>query len=429
MRGGLYGLWFHFGVPGAQERLSALFAGKSTRPCVEPSFQRQVNPDIPIKVLTFQHQFQPDEMVSKIFTQIFTGSWAFEQRSHFGMNFTRPSLDSCPVRCEFLSSLEDPSQADVILFDFTRFGNVFGGQWCSAAFPWPLRHPLDHKAGHFNSRILPSWTHPHNAKLNYTIAVRPAHQLWGNFHYEQPSQFPVLIEPYFLDRVDFHVNWRQDADVPITDHCDFAAPFDDSAWRAPVNMTRKTKLVAAVISRCDRAQKRSLILKELMKYVHVHSFGSCDHNADLEEGVPAGSGGRSWTRKLTVLGEFKFVLAFENADYLDWVTEKLPHAMLAGSLPVFWGASNVRDYLPSPHSAVIVSEFPSVQALAQHLLELDKNDTKYLEYFEWKKKDFSPSFIRQRKNCVRLAQCRICQYYHSRLRNTSGSCAAAKENN
>lgn len=52
--------------------------------------------------------------------------------------------------------------------------------------------------------------------------------------------------------------------------------------------------------------------------------------------------------KIDVLRHYKFTLAFENGQGMNgYVTgDKIFDAMCAGSIPVYWGASNVTDYVP-----------------------------------------------------------------------------------
>jgi len=52
-----------------------------------------------------------------------------------------------------------------------------------------------------------------------------------------------------------------------------------------------------------------------------------------------------------------------------------------------------------------VQDFPSVKALAEYLLYLDKNDTAYNEYFSWKQKFDS-------KRTVVFPACDVCDVLH-----------------
>ena len=50
--------------------------------------------------------------------------------------------------------------------------------------------------------------------------------------------------------------------------------------------------------------------------------------------------------KIETISHAKFVLAFENERFEDYVSEKIYDAMAAGSVPIYSGAPNITDYLP-----------------------------------------------------------------------------------
>lgn len=238
----------------------------------------------------------------------------------------RKAMGSCSDWCRFTKAMDDPRQADVILFELNRFGNVAGDTWCLDEFPWPLVHPLD-------------------ARLNDNRPKKPAHQLWGWLSFEQPSQFPILVEPYYLDRIDFHMNWKQNSDIPITYICPFHHNdhTGTSFLRMPDLASKQPGRIAAyVASRC-RATERDGYVSRMMKHMFIHSYGKCLHNSEFPHGTAY-----MWDEKVQVLNTFKFVLVFENSDeYADWVTEKIIHAFLAGAVPVYW-VSNLKKLLFFP---------------------------------------------------------------------------------
>lgn len=54
------------------------------------------------------------------------------------------------------------------------------------------------------------------------------------------------------------------------------------------------------------------------------------------------------TRKADVLSSYKYCICFENtADAPGYITEKIFDVMLAGCIPVYWGAPNIQAYIPS----------------------------------------------------------------------------------
>uniref|UniRef100_A0A0K2SWD6 Fucosyltransferase n=2 Tax=Lepeophtheirus salmonis TaxID=72036 RepID=A0A0K2SWD6_LEPSM len=80
---------------------------------------------------------------------------------------------------------------------------------------------------------------------------------------------------------------------------------------------------------------------------------------------------------------YKFYYASENSLCKDYVTEKYFQALRLPVVPVVYGKVNYSAISP-PHSFINVRDFKSPKALAEYLTYLDKNDTAYAEYFQWK---------------------------------------------
>ncbi|MDO8927292.1 MAG: glycosyltransferase family 10 [Sideroxyarcus sp.] len=52
-------------------------------------------------------------------------------------------------------------------------------------------------------------------------------------------------------------------------------------------------------------------------------------------------------RKLETLGKYRFSVCYENVkDLPGYITEKIFDCFFAGCVPIYWGASNVSDYIP-----------------------------------------------------------------------------------
>lgn len=56
----------------------------------------------------------------------------------------------------------------------------------------------------------------------------------------------------------------------------------------------------------------------------------------------------------------KFTMAFENSASKDYVTEKFFQPILDGSVPVTYGAPNIADYAPGPHSIINAFDYTYV---------------------------------------------------------------------
>jgi hypothetical protein len=85
----------------------------------------------------------------------------------------------------------------------------------------------------------------------------------------------------------------------------------------------------------------------------------------------AGVQGISHAKKRECLSGYKFNICFENFLYPGYVTEKIIDAILAKTIPVYWGAPDIRLYVPSD-VFIDASKFQSMKDLVSYLLEMDE---------------------------------------------------------
>jgi hypothetical protein len=80
--------------------------------------------------------------------------------------------------------------------------------------------------------------------------------------------------------------------------------------------------------------------------------------------------GKPVADKMSFLRGFRFNLAFENTSSPGYVTEKLVEPLLAGTIPIYWGAPDVsRDF--NPGCMIDVSRFASTGDAIDHILAVD----------------------------------------------------------
>jgi alpha(1,3/1,4) fucosyltransferase len=70
--------------------------------------------------------------------------------------------------------------------------------------------------------------------------------------------------------------------------------------------------------------------------------------------------------KSETLARYRFALCFENATIKGWITEKLFDCFFAGTVPVYWGAPDVTDYVPSA-SFIDMRSFSGYDELRRYL--------------------------------------------------------------
>ncbi|CAG8490672.1 11053_t:CDS:2, partial [Scutellospora calospora] len=125
-------------------------------------------------------------------------------------------------------------------------------------------------------------------------------------------------------------------------------------------------LVAWMAGNCNPKNNRSDYVRELMKYITVHSFGICLHNQELpddirekyniKKGETAYFREHTYEVKIDVFMRYKFVLAFENSNCESYVTEKVYDSLKSHTIPIYMGASDIDDFVP-PNSIIKVTDF------------------------------------------------------------------------
>ena len=132
------------------------------------------------------------------------------------------------------------------------------------------------------------------------------------------------------------------------------------------------------------AVKRANFCQALMKYKKVDCAGSVMQNTDelkrLEENilldkrrlinVPA---------KLSYISKYKFTIAFENQSYPHYVTEKIWHPFLVGSIPIYWGCPQVAQMF-NPAAFINCHDYCSLDEVVSRVQEIDNDHELYLKY-------------------------------------------------
>jgi hypothetical protein len=171
-----------------------------------------------------------------------------------------------------------------------------------------------------------------------------------------------------------------------------------------------------------------------MQYIPVDALGPCLHNKDLPPEFadhpffgPQQFGG-SMRNKQIIFSDYKFVLAFENNNVSDYVTEKIFNVYRAGAVPVYMGAPNIDEWTPGDRSLVKVADFKNPRELADFLLRLNASDEEYLKYYDWKKQGLSERFKTRYDRCVFYgSECRLCKYVASVRKNFPPELRAYRE--
>lgn len=76
--------------------------------------------------------------------------------------------------------------------------------------------------------------------------------------------------------------------------------------------------------------------------------------------------------KLDYISNYKFSLVYENIAFPGYVTEKIIETISAGVVPIYYGAPDIKDYLPG-NIYIHMREFNDYQALEKHIKSIDEH--------------------------------------------------------
>lgn len=146
------------------------------------------------------------------------------------------------------------------------------------------------------------------------------------------------------------------------------------------------------------ARYRKEFCKKLMQYQHVDCPGKVLHNLDNQE--LSARYNKNWHQsKINFLKNYKFNIAFENAEAPGYITEKLVDCYMANTVPIYWGAKG--DVSPYPKESMIyANDYSSLDKLIAVVKEVNENDDLYLNFLQanpFRKENFNklPDFHSQ----------------------------------
>ena len=145
--------------------------------------------------------------------------------------------------------------------------------------------------------------------------------------------------------------------------------------------------VVWIVSNCNAYNGREKYMKKLMAALPVHSYGGCLQNKNSH---PT----EHMKGNIELFAKYKFVIAIENSNCVDYVTEKLVHAVASGSVPIVAGKDGKPDYLRflPKGSYINIYDFKSPEELANHIVLVSSSKEEYEKYIKFK---FNHNYTRE----------------------------------
>ncbi len=185
-----------------------------------------------------------------------------------------------------------------------------------------------------------------------------------------------------LSDYDIGTSYKLHSDVPFP-YITFAQGRPNSILNllAETNSPWKSreKAVLFVANNCHSSSQREQLVKMLQKFVRVDSVSGCLNNKKWPSDIPR-------TDKRTLSKRYMAILAAENSIEDDYVTEKVYDGLVAGAVPIYYGAPNIDQFVPS--DSIIKVPYPltndGVKQVAQRIEQVFKSEEEYnrLTYFK-----------------------------------------------
>lgn len=198
--------------------------------------------------------------------------------------------------------------------------------------------------------------------------------------YECPMLLPQNWEPALHDSMDKVFTWNDN----LVDNVKYfknnlTCDLQDAR---PLELTREQFLL-----------RKPVVLMQTRKHInHPDSlYGKREEAIRFFEAKAAGMfdlWGRNWNgfsswrgaaaNKMQVLKNYRFCIAFENCNNVPgYITEKILDCMLAGVVPIYWGAPNVTDHIPA-ECFIDMRRFKYYEELLEFLNDITYDD--YMKY-------------------------------------------------
>ena len=168
---------------------------------------------------------------------------------------------------------------------------------------------------------------------------------------------------------------------------------------------QKTKFCNFIYS--NEVKSRNEFFKKISKYKKIDSPAKCMNNMlSLEKKGRVGLTTQEWMKnKLKFMKAYKFTIAFENRIIPGYTDEKIYHAMLSGSIPIYVGNPLIgRDF--NTKSFINYGDYKNMEKFIERIIEIDTNDKEYEKMLKqpWYNGNKPSEWVNEKKMVKRLKE-------------------------
>jgi len=215
--------------------------------------------------------------------------------------------------------------------------------------------------------------------------------------YEPPTVMQEMYEPCMLSCFSRVLTW-DDSRVDNVKFFKFCYPYLLPLMQDVPSFSKKKFLTMVV--RYKRAAGENELYSErlrMVRYFEKHPklgfefYGLRWPRRKFSTYRGAIPGGREG--KLDILKHYRFCIAYENTKGTPgYITEKIFDCFAAGVVPIYWGASNIEQYIPK-NCYILRENFASTKSLVTYLEHM--TEAEYISYLSNARKFLSSPAARQ----------------------------------
>nr|XP_019550010.2 alpha-(1,3)-fucosyltransferase 10 [Aedes albopictus] len=239
----------------------------------------------------------------------------------------------------------------------------------------------------FHGRKISIHDMPENRKID---------QYWGLYHDASPKNAPFLL--HGLDIFNLSSTFSRHSTVPLTLQSfttleELINYKNMYTFGLKTSFQKKMKLAPVLYmqSHCDTLTGRELYVKELGKHIAIDSYGNCLKNKTFPDGITNDSMDINDVQNFyDFVSKYKFIIVYQDMICEDYIADKFWKSLSLGIVPIYFGAPNIRYYLPNPNSAILIDDFATPSDLAQFILQASNNEDLYTSFLYHKTLDVYP---------------------------------------
>ena len=156
--------------------------------------------------------------------------------------------------------------------------------------------------------------------------------------------------------------------------------------------TEPSQFCNFIYSNRNSKTRNVFIDKMLVKFGdEVHSWGRYRRN--IESLTIGNETLENMSDNIEIMKHYKFTICFENSSMERSFSEKAIYALIAGSVPIYWGGSDIYKYIKK-EAFIDANDFPDLDSLIAYIEKVNNDDVLYKQYLvkkPWINSDFITS--------------------------------------